>query len=196
MCYNEVGDDMKTIAKNTNHIYIVNKSKFITYLYKINSLDEIQKYLEELKEKYKDASHICYGYILNGQEKCSDDNGIPILNVLKKSELANTLCAVVRYFGGIKLGAGGLTRAYTKSVTECLKTVDIFDLKIGYLVELTYTYDNSKIIDLLLKDTNVIKKDYNDNIVCQVIINKENIDLVKKLELASLHISIIDEVTY
>ena len=192
---------MKTIEKNTSHTYIINKSKFITFLYKINNNDDINKYLNETKDKYKDASHICFGYILGNIEKFSDDfepngtAGMPILNVLKKNELTNVLCLVVRYFGGIKLGTGGLTRAYTKSVTECLETTNITILKEGYLLEITFNYDNSKVIDLLLKDTNILKKEYNDNIVYQVIIPK-NPDLLKKIELASIHTSIIDVVTY
>ncbi len=192
---------MKTIEKNTSHTYIINKSKFITFLYKINNNDDINKYLNETKDKYKDASHICFGYILGNIERFSDDfepngtAGMPILNVLKKNELTNVLCLVVRYFGGIKLGTGGLTRAYTKSVTECLETTNITILKEGYLLEITFNYDNSKVIDLLLKDTNILKKEYNDNIVYQVIIPK-NPDLLKKIELASIHTSIIDVVTY
>ena len=192
---------MKTIEKNTSHTYIINKSKFITFLYKINNNDDINKYLNETKDKYKDASHICFGYILGNIERFSDDfepngtAGMPILNVLKKNELTNVLCLVVRYFGGIKLGTGGLTRAYTKSVTECLETTNITILKEGYLLEITFNYDNSKVIDLLLKDTNILRKEYNDNIVYQVIIPK-NPDLLKKIELASIHTSIIDVVTY
>lgn len=193
---------MKTIKNNTNHIYIINKSKFITFLYKINSQDDINNYLNNLKKEYKDATHICYGYILNNTEKFSDDNepngtaGMPILNVLKKNELTNVLCCVVRYFGGIKLGAGGLTRAYTKSVTECLQTTDIIDLKEGYLLEITFSYDNTKIMDLLLKDANILNKEFNNEIIYKAIIDKENIDLLKKIEIASLHTSIIDIVIY
>ena len=79
-------------------------------------------------KKYYDATHNCYAYIIdNGNiQKCSDDGepngtaGYPILNVIKKKNLTNTFVAVVRYFGGIKLGAGGLTRAYTKACAGVL----------------------------------------------------------------------------
>ncbi len=134
---------MKTIKENTNNTYIINKSKFITFLFKISSIDEANKYLDDLKEEYKDATHVCYGYIIDNVERFSDDNepsgtaGMPILNVLKKNELTNVLCVVVRYFGGIKLGAGGLTRAYTKSVTECLDITEMTELRSGYLLEIT-----------------------------------------------------------
>lgn len=193
---------MQTIMANTNYTYIINKSKFIAFLYKINNFEEIKDYLDKLSDEYHGATHICYGYILGNQEKCSDDNepsgtaGMPILNVLKKNNLTNILCVVIRYFGGIKLGVGGLTRAYTKSVTECLKTTDIINLKEGYLLEITFSYDNTKIMDLLLKDANILNKEFDNEIIYKVIIDKEDVDLLKKIELASLHTSIIDIVIY
>lgn len=107
---------------NTSNLEI-KKSLFIGQLYDIDNLDEVQKILDELKIKHKKATHICYAYSFNAQmlhEKSFDDGepsgtaGKPILNVLKKKNLTNTMIVVVRYFGGIKLGAGGLIRAYTK----------------------------------------------------------------------------------
>ncbi len=108
---------------------IINKSRFIAYRYDLSSLDEVKTHLESLRKEHKKATHICYAYVYNKDmvsEKCSDDGepggtaGYPILNVIKKKNLTNTMVAVVRYFGGIKLGAGGLTRAYTKSCASVL----------------------------------------------------------------------------
>lgn len=101
----------------------IKKSNFIGYLYEIKNVDEVQDIIESLKTQYKKATHICYAYVLNENqliEKAFDDNepsgtaGKPILNVIKKKNLTNTLIVVIRYFGGIKLGTGGLIRAYTK----------------------------------------------------------------------------------
>lgn len=108
---------------------IVNKSRFIAYKIELNSLNEIKNILENLKKEHKKANHICFAYVYSREvvaEKCSDDGepkgtaGYPILNVIKKKKLNNVFVAVVRYFGGIKLGAGGLTRAYTKSAASVL----------------------------------------------------------------------------
>ena len=108
----------------------INKSRFIAYKVELSSLEQVKQVLENLKKEHKKARHICYGYVFKGDvisEKCSDDGepggtaGYPILNVIKKKNLTNTMVAVVRYFGGIKLGAGGLTRAYTKATAEVLK---------------------------------------------------------------------------
>lgn len=107
----------------------INKSRFIAYKLELSSLDEVKPFLEKLKKEHKKARHVCYAYVYNKEiisEKCSDDGepggtaGYPILNVIKKKNLTNVLVAVVRYFGGIKLGAGGLTRAYTKACAGVL----------------------------------------------------------------------------
>ena len=111
---------------------ILNKSRFIAYRYELTSLDDVKKILESLRKEHKKATHICYAYVYNidtVSEKCSDDGepggtaGYPILNVIKKKNLKNTMVAVVRYFGGIKLGAGGLTRAYTKACASVLNEI-------------------------------------------------------------------------
>lgn len=102
---------------------IINKSRFIALKYELESIDDVKLILEKLKKEHKKATHICYAYVYKKDivsEKCCDDGepngtaGYPILNVIKKKNLTNIMVVVVRYFGGIKLGAGGLTRAYTK----------------------------------------------------------------------------------
>lgn len=107
----------------------INKSRFIAYRLDLTSLEQVKPFLEQLKKEHKKARHVCYAYVYNQEvisEKCSDDGepggtaGYPILNVIKKKNLTNTMVAVVRYFGGIKLGAGGLTRAYTKACAGVL----------------------------------------------------------------------------
>ena len=108
---------------------IINKSRFIAYRYDLENIEQVKEIISALKKEHKRANHVCYAYVFNKgvvSEKCSDDGepggtaGYPILNVIKKKNLTNTLVAVVRYFGGIKLGAGGLTRAYTKSAAGVL----------------------------------------------------------------------------
>ena len=107
----------------------INKSRFLAYRLELENLEQVKPFLEKLKKEHKKARHVCYAYVFNRDmvsEKCSDDGepggtaGYPILNVIKKKNLTNVLVAVVRYFGGIKLGAGGLTRAYTKACAGVL----------------------------------------------------------------------------
>ena len=129
---------MFVIRDDCNNEIIIKNSRFITFLIKINNLEQIQSNLEKLKKDYPKATHYCYAYIINSNKKSSDDGepsgtaGIPILNVLEKEKLTNILCIVIRYFGGIKLGASGLVRAYTKSVKEALNKVKKIKLTTGY----------------------------------------------------------------
>ena len=106
---------------------IIKKSRFIAKLYNINDINEVDYIINDLKKEYKKATHFCYAYSINGQEKACDDKepnhtaGLPILNVIHMKNLNNILIVVIRYFGGVKLGAGPLTRAYSKSASEIVK---------------------------------------------------------------------------
>lgn len=105
----------------------IKKSKFIAYYYEVDTTKEVEKILEELKKEHKKARHIPYAYKIDNNIKKSDDkepsgtSGMPILNIIEKNSLNHTLIAVVRYFGGIKLGAGGLIRAYSNAAKEVIK---------------------------------------------------------------------------
>ena len=109
--------------------YIEKKSKFLGYLFSCKTAEDVSKALEELKKEHKKATHICYAYSLKSPflEKTVDDGepggtaGRPILSVLQKKGMSDVCVFVVRYFGGIKLGAGGLVRAYTKTASEVLR---------------------------------------------------------------------------
>ena len=161
---------MKTIKNNAENILTINNSKFICNLYKVYSYDEVLKYLELTKQKYKDATHICYAYKIDNLIKTNDDNeptgtaGLPILEVINKNNLNYTIIIVVRYFGGIKLGAGGLLRAYSKGASNVVKLCNLKKLIKGFDITITFGYDNLKNIDYLLKEENIYDKKYHDKI--------------------------------
>ena len=175
---------MKTVKENIKNEIIINKSRFITLLIKINKLNEIEKNLKEIKKKYKDATHYCYAYIIGNKEKCSDNGepsgtaGMPILNVLKQNDLTNILCVVIRYFGGIKLGAGGLIRAYSTSASEALNKTNIVNLIKGYKIVIEFNYDNIKQINYLLKDIQ-IKKEYGNTITYTFNIKEDSLNKIE-----------------
>lgn len=175
---------MKTVKENIENEIIINKSRFITLLIKINNLDEIEKNLQEIKKTYKDATHYCYAYIIGNKEKCSDNGepsgtaGMPILNVLKQNDLTNILCVVIRYFGGIKLGAGGLIRAYSTSASEALNKTNIVNLIKGYKIVIEFNYDNIKQINYLLKDIQ-IKKEYGNTITYTFNIKEDSLNKIE-----------------
>lgn len=175
---------MKTIKENVSNTIVINKSKFICFLYKVNSLNDINEILKKVRLDYSDATHHCYGYILDNYIKCSDDNepsgtaGKVILNVLSKNNLDHILCIVVRYFGGIKLGAGGLVRAYSNSVIESLNKTSIIDLINSYLVEIVFDYNNTKIVDNILKSYD-FDKIFNDLVTYTLYIPVNEYDNIK-----------------
>ena len=149
---------MKAIKSNCTYRQEINKSIFITKLYKINDINLVQYYLDEAKKEYKDATHYCYAYIIDDKKKSSDDKepggtaGVPIMEVLLKNELNYILCIVIRYFGGIKLGAGGLVRAYSSSVSNALTNDNIINIYNGFKIKIYSDYNNQKHIDYLIKD--------------------------------------------
>lgn len=107
----------------------IKKSKFIGLCYEISSPEEAKKIIEDLKKEHKKARHIPYAYKINNTAKKTDDKepsntaGLPIYNILERKNLNNHLIAVIRYFGGVKLGAGGLTRAYSEAANEASKDI-------------------------------------------------------------------------
>lgn len=187
---------MKSIKFNIENEFIIKKSKFITKLYFVTSEIEIKSILDKNKTEYKDATHICYAYILNNVERFNDDSepsgtaGMPILNVLKNNNLNNVLCVVIRYFGGIKLGAGGLIRAYCSSVSEALNKTEIINIVNGKKIELTFSYDDMKKVNHILNNINIVDKQFDENVKYIIIVKEKNVDsLINQLtELCNIKI--------
>lgn len=124
---------MYVIDRDIENEIIIKKSRFITKLYYLDNVEKVQSIIDNLKKEHKKCTHICYAYIINSKEKAVDDGepsgtaGRPILNVIQKKNITNVLVVVIRYFGGIKLGAGGLVRAYTTSTSEAFKLVNLIE---------------------------------------------------------------------
>lgn len=138
-----------TIYQNGEHQIEIKKSKFICHLFRIESEEQAKEYIAKIKKEHYKANHNCSAYMLGENfeiQRSSDDGepsgtaGVPMLEVLKKNQLQNTLAIVTRYFGGIKLGAGGLIRAYSTSVSEALKEIGIVQGKLQQLLDITIDY--------------------------------------------------------
>lgn len=112
--------------KNTSEV-IIKKSKFFGYLFELSDANEVKGILEELKKEHKKLTHLCYAYKVGSAQKYFDDGepsgtaGRPIMNVIEKKNLDGVLICIVRFFGGIKLGTGGLVRAYNMAASELFK---------------------------------------------------------------------------
>ena len=188
---------MKRISNNIENTIIIKNSKFITNLFIVENIEEVNKYLNLIKDKYRDANHNCYAYIVDNIRKCSDDGepsgtaGIPKMKVLEHKELNNVLAIVTRYFGGIKLGAGGLVRAYTNSVSKTLDIVNIIDTIKGYNIDIIFNFNDIKHIDYLLKDIKILNKEYKD--IVKYNLNASN-NLLEILKQNNIKYNIIKEI--
>ncbi len=105
----------------------IKKSRFLAFYYEVTNIEEITNILANLKKEHKKAKHFPYAYRIGNLIKKSDDKepsgtaGLPILNILEKNNLNNVFIVIIRYFGGIKLGSGGLIRAYSTAAKEVIK---------------------------------------------------------------------------
>ncbi len=179
---------MKSIKNNIQNELIIKNSKFITNLYRINEENDIIYYLNHIKTIYKDATHHCYAYIFNDKKKADDDKepsktaGIPILNVLEKNNLNNVLAIVTRYYGGIKLGASGLVRAYSNSIICALAKTQIIELIKGKNIDIIFNYNNIKNIDYILKDLTILNKDFKDYVIYNLNVSDDFLEELKKID--------------
>ena len=126
-------ETIRTIEPGSSIVseFDVKKSKFIGYALHVTSWDDAVDYLSLVKQEHPKARHVCHGFKCGSNERCSDDGepsgtaGLPILGAIKGEDLTNVVCVVVRYFGGIKLGAGGLIRAYGAAARQVLREAPI-----------------------------------------------------------------------
>lgn len=182
---------MYTIGKTYQEKQEIKKSEFICTLIPVSSLDEVNDNLSLIRKKYYDATHNCYAYILGNKGeivKCSDDGepsqtaGVVILEALKKNELTNILAVVTRYFGGIKLGAGGLVRAYASSTSLAIQTIEKQKIEDCQELTIEVSYPNYNLIEKYLKEFKETNKSFESIITINLIIPLSKIDeLVSKL---------------
>lgn len=193
---------MYRINEEYENKIIINKSIFITHLYRVNNVDEVNDILTNVRKKYYDATHNCYAYIIgdNGDiKKASDDGepsktaGFPMLDVLEKNNLTNILAITTRYFGGILLGAGGLVRAYSSSVSEALKNVKLYDIKPQIKFSLTLSYSGYNTLIKTINYINIIDTSFNQDII---IIGSTDKELYDKLNEDLYKYKIDSKLTY
>ena len=188
---------MKTIAKAVESEINVKKSQFICHLFPTKTKKESKEIILKVNEQYSDATHNCTAYIVSDGEGFDDDGepggtaGKPMINVLRKNELHNVTAVVTRYFGGIKLGAGGLVRAYSKSVLEAINEAEILEVELYDVYKLIFEYSDIKLADGEVRNNNleVIAKDYSDKVIYEVV-SKDFRDIEKIFEKYNGKISI------
>jgi len=175
---------MRYITAKDNYIEtVISKSRFLTYVYEIEDAEDAQQKLSVLRKKYYDSTHICYAYIsdtLGNEFKFSDDGepagtaGIPIYEAIKNGGYRRTLVAVVRYFGGIKLGAGGLVRAYSGCAAQCLDSADKGEFVSSIVYEICFDIGlYSKVSRMLKGKSKILDQIFLEKVTLKVAMPEE-----------------------
>lgn len=183
---------MLEINQQYENQIIINKSRFIAILYPITEKDHIANALDDAKIKYPKATHYCYAATLGDQRTWAtyqDDGepkgtaGLPILDVIDHHQLTNALCVVIRYYGGIKLGAGGLVRAYSNATSEVLKNAQFMEKRLVYGYQLTFGYALiNQMESILSSHANIIDKQFLKDVTYQVNAFKPNMHILDDIK--------------
>ncbi|MCI6700341.1 MAG: YigZ family protein [Solobacterium sp.] len=170
------------IKEECTNTIVIEKSRFITYLEYCENEEQYKEYLKTIKKKHYDATHVCSAFLGKDTRRSSDDGepsgtaGVPMLSCLDKHGMENTAAFVVRYFGGIKLGAGGLIRAYSSSVSEAIKQADLVEDRIFNQYTITLNYETANRIDYLLnKECEEVETEYSENVKYTFLTNDEKV---------------------
>lgn len=166
---------------------VISKSRFIAYIKPVSTENEAKAFIDEIKIKHKDATHNCSAYTVGPEmniQKANDDDepsgtaGIPMLEILKKLEIHNVCVVVTRYFGGIKLGAGGLIRAYSGAVRDVIYDMGRVELREAIPVTVTLDYDQTGKFEYELASTTFLLREqfYTDKVSYQIDVVKNEYD--------------------
>ena len=179
------------VKKETENETVIERSRFISYVKKCETEDEARAFLEEKRKAHPFATHNCYAYITERGKiaRCSDDGepqgtaGQPILEVIKNKKLFDTIVVVTRYFGGIKLGAGGLVRAYSQGARDVIEKAGTAEnvLSRVYGVKMPYDCYQSflKFADKIKKS--VVSTDFSDSVTVKIAVPYDNADFAVKV---------------
>lgn len=181
---------MNTIGKDVIVEQEINKSSFITYLKLVTTPLDAKNYIKEIKELHPNATHHVTAYLVGptGEHGHANDDGepsgtagLPVLDVFKKNDITNFVCIVVRYFGGIKLGAGGLVRAYSSSASLALKEAGTQPIINYQTLSLTFNYGFMNIIESKLKNYEILSKEFTTNVTLSIKVPESDITTLKEI---------------
>lgn len=173
-----------TIAKDGQNELEIKKSRFICFLKRVYSEEEAKAFIAEIKKEHWKANHNCSAFVIGSQndiQRSSDDGepsgtaGVPMLEVLKKRELINVAAVVTRYFGGTKLGAGGLIRAYSHAVSETITEIGVVEGKLQKEIRLHIAYPQLGKLQKFMESSSYTTKEtlFNENVTLVCYVDEE-----------------------
>jgi uncharacterized YigZ family protein len=189
-----MSDTYKTISTNAEGIYKEKGSKFLSFAIPVSNVDDAKKIVKEYKKRFFDARHVCYAFMLGSERtdfRSNDDGepsgtaGRPILGQINSRELTNVLVIVVRYFGGILLGTGGLITAYKQAASEALNLAEIIEKTVDVNITIHFDYLQINEVMRTIKDTGaqILNQDLDERCTIQLVIRKQDEHLLtSKLE--------------
>lgn len=181
-----------TIKQDGDYEIVIKKSSFICHLRRINNEDEAKEHIQQIKKEHWKANHNCVSYVLGDNQeiqRSSDDGepsgtaGVPMLEVLKVKELRNVLAVVTRYFGGTKLGAGGLIRAYSSSVSEAIEHVGLVEGKLQQEMIITVDYSSHGKLEHFLSnhpEYTLCNTQFSDTVTLYIMVDEKNVQLFEE----------------
>ncbi len=185
-------ENFLTIVGEFSELTVIEKSKFICYLKHVESEDEAKEYIAEIKKKHFDATHNCSAFIADSDgnmARFSDDGepqgtaGMPMLEALKNKGIFQIVAVVTRYFGGIKLGAGGLVRAYSGAVSSALNNADVREKCLCKTVKISADYDKYRLILKLFESGEygeIIEQNFDDGVWVKAYVRNSKYDKFTK----------------
>ena len=184
-----MSDTYKTIITPTEGIYKEKGSKFLSFAIPVSSADEVKEIVKNYRKEYYDSRHVCYAYMLGAERKefrANDDGepsgtaGRPILGQINSRELTNILVIVVRYFGGILLGTGGLVAAYKEATTDALDQAEVIEKTVDESISIIFDYVLMNEVMRIIKDTNaqISSQNFEDQCAMQLSIRKQDAGLL------------------
>lgn len=182
-----------TVKQEHTFENVINKSRFIAHIKPVSSEDEAKSFINEIKTQHKDATHNCSAYTVGPEmniQKANDDGepsgtaGVPMLEILKKLDIHDTCVVVTRYFGGIKLGGGGLIRAYSGAVRDVIYDIGRVELRAAIPVTVTLNYDQTGKFEYELESTSYMlrNQNYTDKVSYEIdVVQTEYDDFIEFL---------------
>ena len=177
--------DFLTIKdKIFRHEFVVEKSRFISFACQVSTVGQANFFIESISKQHYDATHNCYAYLTDEGQKFSDDGepqgtaGLPILNAIKGKNLHNVAVVVTRYFGGVKLGAGGLVRAYSEAAAGACANATVTRCVLCSKFRVDFSYENYKIFSnfRMPKYSKNLSIEYSDKVTVFFAVKKEECD--------------------
>ena len=180
-------DEYYTVNSFGSNEITIQKSRFIGYVKRVETEQEAHAFISEIKKRHYDATHNCSAYLIGEQDeiqKANDDGepsgtaGVPMLEVLKKQQLKNTAVVVTRYFGGVKLGAGGLIRAYGTTTSEAIKSTGVVKRELMQGFSITIEYPLLGTLENEIRNSNYLidKINYLEKVELIVYVHIKNIN--------------------